>query len=163
MRRYRAKLAGKRKKSHVEDLLKLKEIRKHSGETSDIEVVDINPGNRSGLNHENASSESCESDGSEIQLFGNNRRALSLGDVDFLINKLRSWFKRHKSSHRCLSDLLKILKLWFVELPTHPRSVLGSKTDFNIQNIAGGEYIHISIKLTLPIIALKHTSVICDS
>jgi hypothetical protein len=124
-----------------------------------VEVVDVNQENGSCMNHESAAmSESYDSDSSKNDVFDKNRQALSFTDVDFLITKLRLWSNQHKLSHACLSDLLKILKMWFVELPSHSRTVLGTKTDFNVQNIAGGEYIHISIKHALPI-ALKHASV----
>lgn len=86
-----------------------------------------------------------------------NDARLTVNDVGVLRTKLRLLSNRHKISQSCVNDFLKTLKLWFPQLPSDARTLLATKIDFSVHKIAGGEYIHISIKHALPL-ALKHAS-----
>ena len=162
MRRYRARIAHKRREvseQHAEDksLQKLIEIRRAcdqeaecqdfiSTSSSDVELESDHP---TMPEHRSHSSES-----SECEAMNRSEFPLTLSDTDILVEKLRSWANRHHPSHSSIQDLLKILKLWFLQLPAHSRTLLGTKTDFTVEKIAGGEYVHVSIQQALPM-ALK--------
>lgn len=173
MRRYRAKIANKRQKNREQQHLdesrrKLAEIRRcaravvsaldeeaikgqglgsTSGGDHNLELdMELDPTTR-----EHSSSESSD-------IVNTERGPLKLTDTDILVKYLRSWFNRHSPSHCCVSDLLKTLKLWFVQLPVHSRTLLGTKTDLELEKLAGSDYIHISVQHALPL-ALKQALV----
>lgn len=171
MRRYRAKIANKRKKIREqrdlnESRRKLAEIRRRAVVSAlDEEAIKGQGlGNTSGGDHhvelnmelDPTTCEHSSSDSSDI--VDTERGPLKLTDTDILVKNLRSWFNRHSPSHCCVSDLLKILKLWFVQLPVHSRTLLGTKTDLELEKLAGGDYIHISVQHALPL-ALKQALV----
>jgi len=147
MRRYRAKRANQRKKLNEQHALeksrmKLAEIRRevemsHDWEADGLQIdsvssSDVDTQLEMELNPV-ATSEYSSNENTE-------EHALTLNDTDMLVEKLRSWANRHAPSHSCINDLLRILRLWFIQLPSRSRTLLGTKTNLKLEKVAGGDY-----------------------
>lgn len=164
MRRYRAKRANQRKKLNEQRALeksrmKLAEIRRevemsHNWEADGLKIDSVSSSDvDTQLEMELdpvATSEYSSNENTE-------EHPLTLNDTDMLVEKLRSWANRHAPSHSCINDLLRILRLWFIQLPSRSRTLLGTKTNLKLEKVAGGNYIHISVQHALPL-ALKYAS-----
>jgi len=169
MRRYRAKLAKQRKQISEQRVLErsrrtLAEMRRREigtayDEEADVQGLDSMSGSDidTQMDHTAAVTGEHSDKDSEYETVDSQEHPFTLNDTDILVEKLRLWANQHSPSHSCIGDLLKILRMWFVKLPVHSRTVLGTKTNFNLEKVAGGDYIHISIQHALPL-ALKHAS-----
>lgn len=62
-----------------------------------------------------------------------------------LQDEIAKWSTDHKITHAAQSDLLKILRENHPELPKHPRTILGTNTNYTTNAVSGGEYFHFSI------------------
>jgi len=176
MRRYRSKLANHRQQIRDQYTVEksrrtLAEIRRRGierahGHDTDVQglgdVTGSDADTQVGMELEHASTnEHSSNEDSEYETIDTQEHPLTLNDTDKLIENLRLWANRYSPSHSCISDLLKILRMWFVKLPAHSRTLLGTKTNFKLQKVAGGDYIHISVQHALPL-ALKHSSALAE-
>ena len=167
MRRYRAKLKLKRKQREEMErfrqrLQRDEEIKRHrqneigdenGAENDTVAVVPIEP---------SASAVPAEVCDLNIPVIvAEPERGMSVNDVDVLREKLRLIATKHKHSQASVTDLLKELQLWFPQLPSNARTLLATKTDFKLLKVAGGDYIHISIRHALPL-ALKYACVTAE-
>ena len=68
---------------------------------------------------------------------------------EMLPEKLREWAVKFQVSHMSLSELLLILKPLHPNLPKDPRTLMKTKTNYEIVNICGGEYYHFGLASSL--------------
>lgn len=181
MRRYRAKLKKLSERELLEKRLLKLTAKKHLTDLSNSIDDEVQGVTHSGVDEENWPSAGKSADDLEYsdnaindEYMGNvindgetednallnlkNSIPLAVHDTDVLADKLKYWSIRHRLSHACIGDLLKILKLWFVKLPSDSRTLLGTETDFKVDKVAGGDYVHISVQHALPL-ALKRASI----
>lgn len=171
MRRYRTKLKRLSEQRALDKSLRVQaKQRMNSSNLTDDEVQGMNCNGDTNqqwesagkltaeLEYGNTMNTDSEHEGSQFRTVNAN---MAFNNTDILAEKLKYWSNQHRISHSCISDLLKILKLWFVELPADSRTLLGTKTDFNVETIAGGDYIHISVRHSLPL-ALKRASITAE-
>lgn len=79
---------------------------------------------------------------------------------DNISSELRKWALEHKLPHTALSDLLKILKPHFTNLPVDARTLLHTCRDVKTISVHPGQYCHFGIRQCIENLLFKQPSLI---
>ena len=92
-----------------------------------------------------------ESDQESVRPDSDDDSVSSMENQGEINDEIKSWALNHDINLSALGSLLTILKDRFPTLPTDPRTLLQTSTQYNIQELGGGLYYHFGLQKNLKI------------